>query len=165
MLTWALRDSSPCMLASDYATRTLAHSHTSITSPTRIGATQCGCGGARRRTLQIFSFACGMCEKVLISLFCWRVEQSDGFAGSCYGFHRFCFCCPFHGLLFHFCTRQFLLQCLTGVHGAFDRRHHRWASGTRSSTRCCSRAVASSGCRSRSRSWMCQYHRFKRKSW
>ena len=23
----------------------------------------------------------------------------------------------------------------------------------------------SSGCRSRSRSWMCQYHRFKRKSW
>ena len=117
------------------------------------------CGGARRRTLQvrtyspisclarhvsrkIFSFAFGMCEKALISLFCWRVEQSDGFAGSCYGFHRFCFCCPFHGLLFHCCTRQFVLQCLTGVHGAFDRRHHRCASGTRSSTRCCSRAVA-----------------------
>ena len=35
-----------------------------------------------------------------------------------------------------------MLQCLTGVHGAFDRRHHRCASGTRSSTRCCSRAVA-----------------------
>ena len=118
-----------------------------------------GCGGARRRALQvrtyspisclarhvsrkIFSSACGMCENVLISLFCWRVKQSDGFAGSCYGFHRICFCCPFHGLLFHCCTRQFVLQCLTGVHGAFDRRHHRCASGTRSSTRCCSRAVA-----------------------
>ena len=35
-----------------------------------------------------------------------------------------------------------MLQCLTGVHGAFDRRHHRCALGTRSSTRCCSRAVA-----------------------
>ena len=35
-----------------------------------------------------------------------------------------------------------MLQCLTCVHGAFDRRHHRCASGTRSSTRCCSRAVA-----------------------
>ena len=118
-----------------------------------------GCGGARRRTLQvrtyspisclarhvsreIFSFACGMCEKVIISLFCWRDEQSDGFDGSCYGFHRFCFCCSFHGLLFDCCTGQFVLQCLTGVHGAFDRRHHRCASGTRSSTRCCSRAVA-----------------------
>ena len=36
----------------------------------------------------------------------------------------------------------FVLQCLTGAHGAFDRRHHRCASLTRSSTRCCSRAVA-----------------------
>ena len=70
------------------------------------------------------------------------VEQSDEFAGSFYGFHRFCFCCPFHGLLLHCCTRQCVLQCLTGVHGAFDCRHHRCASGTRSSTRCCSRAVA-----------------------
>ena len=35
-----------------------------------------------------------------------------------------------------------MLQCLTGVHGAFDRRHHRCASSTRSTTRCCSRAVA-----------------------
>ena len=35
-----------------------------------------------------------------------------------------------------------MLQCLTGVLGALDRRHHRCASGTRSSTRCCSRAVA-----------------------
>ena len=41
-----------------------------------------------------------------------------------------------------FSARQFVLQCLTGVHGALDRRHHRCASGTRSSTRCCSRAVA-----------------------
>ena len=129
-----------------------------------------GCGGARRRALQvrtyspisclarhvsrkIFSFAFGMCENVLISLFCWRVEQSDEFAGSFHGFHRFCFCCPFHGLLFHCYTRQFVLQCLTGVHGAFDRRHHRCASGTRSSTCCCSRVVPSSGCRSRRKSW------------
>ena len=35
-----------------------------------------------------------------------------------------------------------MLQCLTGVYGAFDRRHHRCASGTRSFSRCCSRAVA-----------------------
>ena len=115
-------------------------------------------GGARRRTLQvrtcssisclarhvsrkIFSFACCMCENVLLSLFCWRVEQSDEFAGSFCGFHRFCLC-PFYGFLVLCCTRQFVLQCLTGVRGAFDRRHHRCAWGTRSSTRCCSRAVA-----------------------
>ena len=118
-----------------------------------------GCGGARRRTLEVhtyspisclarhvfgkmFSFACGMCENVLIYLFCWRVEQSDDFAGSFYGFHCFCFCCPFHGLFFHCRTRQFVLQCLTGVDGALDRRHHRCASGTRSPSRCCSRAAA-----------------------
>ena len=52
------------------------------------------------------------------------------------------FCCPFHGLLFHPRTSQFVFLCLTAVHGALDRRHHRCASGTRSSTRCCSRAVA-----------------------
>ena len=53
-----------------------------------------------------------------------------------------CFCCPVHGLLFHSRTRQFVLQCLTGVHGALDSRHHRCASGTKSPTRCGSRAVA-----------------------
>ena len=71
-------------------------------------------------------------------LACRTIRRTRSF----YGFHRFCFCCPFHGLLFHCCTRQFVLQCLTGVHGAFHRRHHRCASGTRSSTRCCSPTVA-----------------------
>ena len=105
-----------------------------------------GCGGAGSRTLHVLFnlmscpprlsqdlfFCMRYVRKTFLFLFCWRVEQqSDEFAGSFYGFHIACvFCCPFHGLLFHSRTRQFVLQCLTGVHGALDRRHHRCASGT-----------------------------------
>ena len=39
-------------------------------------------------------------RKRSFSLFCLGVEQSDEFAGSFYRFHRLCFCCPLHGLLF-----------------------------------------------------------------
>ena len=115
-----------------------------------------GCGGARRRGAHVQSnFMCCPPRFSQDLFFCMRYVRKRSYFSLLLAFRTIrrtrrkfqrvpslCFCCPLHGLLFHCRTRQFVLQCVTGVHGALDRRHHRCESGTRSSTRCCSRALA-----------------------
>ena len=86
-----------------------------------------GCGGAGSRTLQVrtcssisclahvshkvFSFACDMCENVLISHFCQRVEHLDELAGSFCGFHPSLVFFVVHSMAFFFTPVRGNLCC------------------------------------------------------
>ena len=137
-----------------------------------------GCGGAESRTLQV-RMCCqshvlpatslarsfllhAVCAKtfLFLSFACVSNNQTNSPEVSLGSIHRLCFCLPFHGLLFHSRTRQFVLRqvcmvhlivAITGAHRAPDLP--------------LAAAVALWGCRSGSRSWMCQYHTSWRKSW
>ena len=115
-----------------------------------------------------FLFACGMCEKrsYFSLLLACRNNQTNS-AGSFYGFPSLLFFVV-HSMAFFFTAVRGNLCCnvWTGVHGAFDRPPSQVRIGHPNFHSPLQSAMwPSSGCRSRSRSWMCQCHRSRRKLW